>query len=64
MQLTDEELLSLFVREVHHDCEWTRMRREVRERGFRHLYVEASPDSAPILARHGLRRLSTATDYE
>jgi GNAT superfamily N-acetyltransferase len=38
--------------------------REARERGFKHLYVEASPDSAPILARNGFRQLSTATDYE
>jgi ribosomal protein S18 acetylase RimI-like enzyme len=33
------------------------------ERGYRHLQVDASPDSRPILERLGLRVLSTTTPY-
>ena len=29
-RLTDNELLAIFDREVRRECEWTRMRREVR----------------------------------
>lgn len=38
--------------------------REARDRRYRHLYVEASPNSQPVLARFGFRHLSTATDWE
>ena len=38
--------------------------REARQRGFRFLQVDASPDSQPILARHGFRCLAYSTAYE
>jgi len=38
--------------------------REARQRGFRFLQVDASPDSQPILAKHGFRCLAYSTGYE
>lgn len=38
--------------------------REARERGYKHLYVEASPNSQSILARNGFRQLASVTDWE
>ena len=38
--------------------------REARQRGFRFLQVDASPESQPILAKHGFRRLAYSTPYE
>ena len=38
--------------------------RETRERGFRFLQVDASPDSQPILAKHGFKCLGYSTPYE
>lgn len=38
--------------------------REARQRGFRFLQVDASPDSKPILAKHGFRCLAYSTPYE
>ncbi|PKN83603.1 MAG: hypothetical protein CVU46_16505 [Chloroflexi bacterium HGW-Chloroflexi-8] len=38
--------------------------REARERGFRFLQVDASPDSQPILAKHGFKCLGYSTPYE
>lgn len=38
--------------------------REARERGFRFLQVDASPDSQPILAKNGFRCLGYSTSYE
>ena len=38
--------------------------REARQRGFRFLQVDASPNSQPILARHGFRCLAYSTPYE
>lgn len=38
--------------------------REARQRGFRFLQVDASPESQPILARHGFRCLAYSTPYE
>jgi len=38
--------------------------REARERGFRFLQVDASPDSQPILSKHGFRCLGYSTPYE
>ncbi len=32
-------------------------------RGYRYLYVDASPDSQPILARLGFSRLAVTTPY-
>ena len=32
-------------------------------RGYRYLYVDASPDSQPILARLGFSRLARTTPY-
>ena len=37
--------------------------REARQRGFRFLQVDASPDSQPILAKHGFRCLAYSTPY-
>jgi len=33
------------------------------DRGYRYLYVDASPDSQPILARLGFSRLAHTTPY-
>jgi GNAT superfamily N-acetyltransferase len=33
------------------------------DRGYRYLYVDASPDSQPILARLGFSRLARTTPY-
>jgi len=38
--------------------------REARQRGFRFLQVNASPDSQPILAKHGFRCLAYSTAYQ
>ena len=38
--------------------------REARQRGFRFLQVDASPNSRPILARHGFRCLAYSMPYE
>ncbi|WP_097323050.1 GNAT family N-acetyltransferase [Paractinoplanes atraurantiacus] len=38
--------------------------REAVARGFRLLHVDASPDSAPILRRHGFHQITTATHYQ
>ena len=38
--------------------------REARQRGYRLLQVDASPDSQPILAKHGFRCLAYSTPYE
>ena len=38
--------------------------REARQRGFRFLQVDASPDSQPILAKHGFRCLAYSTAYQ
>lgn len=38
--------------------------REARERGYRHLQVDASPESRPILEKHGFRFLGFSTPYE
>jgi GNAT superfamily N-acetyltransferase len=38
--------------------------REARQRGFRFLQVNASPDSQPILAKHGFRCLAVSTAYQ
>ena len=38
--------------------------REARQRGYRFLQVDASPDSQPILAKHGFRYLAYLTPYE
>ncbi len=38
--------------------------REARERGYRFLQVDASPDSQPILAKNGFRCLGYSTAYE
>jgi GNAT superfamily N-acetyltransferase len=38
--------------------------REARQRGFRFLQVDASPNSQPILAKYGFRCLGYATPYE
>ena len=37
--------------------------REARQRGFRFLQVNASPDSQPILTKHGFRCLAYSTAY-
>jgi GNAT superfamily N-acetyltransferase len=37
--------------------------REARERGFRFLQVDASPDSQPILAKHGFRCLGYSRSF-
>ncbi len=37
--------------------------RETRQRGFRFLLVNASPDSQPILTKHGFRCLAYSTAY-
>ncbi len=37
--------------------------REARERGFRFLQVDASPDSQPILAKHGFRCLGYSREF-
>jgi len=37
---------------------------EARERGYRFLQVDASPDSQPILAKNGFRCLGYSTPYE
>ena len=38
--------------------------REARQRGYRFLQVDASPDSQPILAKNGFRCLAYSTPYE
>lgn len=38
--------------------------REARERGYRFLQVDASPNSQPILAKHGFRFLGYSTPFE
>jgi GNAT superfamily N-acetyltransferase len=38
--------------------------REARERGYRYLQVDASPESRPILEKHGFRFLGYSTPYE
>lgn len=38
--------------------------REARQRGFRFLQVNASPDSQPILTKHGFRCLAYSTAYK
>ena len=38
--------------------------REARQRGYRFLQVDASPDSQPILAKHGFHCLGYSTAYE
>jgi hypothetical protein len=38
--------------------------REARQRGFRFLQVNASPDSQPILSKHGFRCLAYSTAYK
>jgi GNAT superfamily N-acetyltransferase len=38
--------------------------REARERGYRFLQVDASPESRPILEKHGFRCLGFSTPYE
>jgi hypothetical protein len=38
--------------------------REARQRGFRFLQVDASPNSRPILAKHGFKCLAYSTPYE
>lgn len=38
--------------------------REARQRGYRFLQVDASPNSRPILAKHGFRCLAFSTPYE
>lgn len=38
--------------------------REARQRGYRFLQVDASPDSRPILVKHGFRCLAFTTPYE
>jgi hypothetical protein len=38
--------------------------REARQRGFRFLQVDASPNSQPILTKHGFRCLAYSTPYE
>lgn len=38
--------------------------REARQRGFRFLQVDASPDSQPILAKSGFRCLTYSTPYD
>lgn len=38
--------------------------REARERGFSFLQVDASPESQPILAKHGFRCLGYSSPYE
>lgn len=38
--------------------------REARQRGFGFLQVDASPDSQPILAKHGFKCLAYSTPYE
>lgn len=38
--------------------------REAVARGYRRLHVDASPDSAPILRRHGFHQITTSTHYE
>lgn len=38
--------------------------REARQRGFRFLQVNASPDSQPILDKHGFRCLAYSTAYQ
>lgn len=38
--------------------------REARERGYKFLTVDASPDSRPILEKHGFRCLGFSTPYE
>jgi GNAT superfamily N-acetyltransferase len=38
--------------------------REARERGYRFLQVDASPNSQPILAKYGFRCLAYSTPYE
>ncbi len=38
--------------------------REARERGYRYLQVDASPESRPILEKHGFRFLGFSTPYE
>lgn len=37
---------------------------EVIRRGRRYLTIDANPNSRPIVARHGFRLLTSATDYE
>ena len=38
--------------------------REARERGYKFLQVDASPESRPILEKHGFRCVTTSTPYE
>jgi ribosomal protein S18 acetylase RimI-like enzyme len=38
--------------------------REARERGYRYLQVDASPESQPILTKHGFRCLGYSTPFE
>jgi GNAT superfamily N-acetyltransferase len=38
--------------------------REARERGFKFLQVDASPESRPILEKHGFRCVTLSTPYE
>ena len=38
--------------------------REARERGYKYLQVDASPESRPILEKHGFRFLGYSTPYE
>jgi len=38
--------------------------REARERGYRFLQVDASPESRPILEKHGFRCITISTPYE
>lgn len=37
---------------------------EALRRGYRWLYIDASPMSEPIVARHGFQRVTRLTDYE
>jgi hypothetical protein len=38
--------------------------REARQRGFRFLQVNASPESQPILTKHGFQCLAYSTAYQ
>src|SRR5205809_992354 len=42
---------------------WARRARLAAARGYRYLYVDASPDSQPILARLGFSHLARTTPY-
>ena len=41
-----------------------RRKREARERGYRFLNVDASPNSQPILEKHGFRLIGQSIEFD